>query len=83
MRVSNREVPRCWAHGVAANSHTGNFWTDGEKLYSYNLCIGDTSGKLGKVLRDYTAGSDKYSYYSQTTSCHVGQARQWADIVDG
>ena len=55
MRVSNREVPRCWARGVAANSHTGNFWTDGEKLYSYNLCIGDTSKKLGKVLRDYTA----------------------------
>jgi len=83
MRVSNREVPRCWANGVEASSHTGNFWTDGEKLYSYNLCIGDTSEALGKVLRDYTARSDKYRYYSQTTSSHVGRARAYADLIDG
>ena len=82
MRVSNSEIGRCWAYGDAASSHTGNFWTDGEKLYSYRLCIGDTCPDSGKkVLRDHTS-SGKHPYHSQTTSCHVGRARQWADIVD-
>ena len=81
MKVSNREIGRCWASGDAASSHTGNFWTDGAKLYSYRLCIGDTTERGVKVLRDYTSGA-KWGFQSQTTSCHVGRARRWADIID-
>jgi len=83
MKIGNRLIPHEWACGRAAESHTGNFWTDGEKLYSYQLCIGDTSPTLGKVLRNYTATSKKYRYYSQTTSCHVGRAWANADWIDG
>jgi len=81
MKVSNRYLPLEWAQGRAAKSHTGNFWTDGTKLYSYRLCIGDTTEKGAKVLRDYTSGA-KWGFQSQTTSCHVGRARQYADIID-
>lgn len=81
MKVSNRSVPHCWANGESVQSHTGNFYTDGTKLYSYNLCIGDTTEKGVKVLRDYTARA-KWGFQSQTTSCHVGFARRYADIID-
>ena len=82
MRVSNHEVPRQWRNGTAVQSHTGNFWTDGTRLYSYRLCIGDTCPDTGKkILRDYTANG-RHPYHSQTTSCHVGRAAPYADIVD-
>ena len=81
MRSNNRNVARAWSFGQAANSHTGNYWTDGQKLYSYHLCIGDTASDGTKVLRDHTSGG-KHRYHSQTTSCHVGYARVYADIVD-
>ena len=81
MRVSNHILPHEWAQGRAAQSNTGNFWTDGTKLYSYRLCIGDTTEKGVKVLRDYTSGT-KWGFQSQTTSCHVGRARRHADIID-
>ena len=37
MRTNNRNVASAWSSGRAANSHTGNYWTDGQKLYSYHL----------------------------------------------
>ncbi len=81
MKLSNNLIPREWARGQAACSHTGNYWTDGEKLYSYRLCIGDTTETGSKVLRDYTANG-KWGFQSMTTSQHVGRARFHADIVD-
>lgn len=80
-RQSNWAIPAEWARNQAAQSHTGNFWTNGKELYSYSLIIGDTMSDGTKVLRDHTAGG-KWPYYSQTTSCHIGRARMYADIVD-
>eukprot|EP01050_Picozoa_sp_SAG11_P057300 SAG11_NODE_36005_length_263_cov_64.945122_1_plen_61_part_01 len=54
--------------------------TDGNELFSYNLCIGHTDPNTEeKVLRDYTAGGIGFS--SQTTSTHVNKARVYADRV--
>ena len=79
MRVNNHQVPRAWAAGQPASSHTGNLWTDGQKIYSYSLCIGETMPNGDKLLHDYTAGGIKY--YSQTTSCHVGRCAGHADLI--
>lgn len=76
-RLSNDEVASMWALNKPARSHTGNFYTDGKKIYSYELQIGDTSdGK--KIVRDYTARGS-YGFRSQTTSCHVGLLRYIRD----
>ena len=54
--------------------------TDGNELFSYNLCIGHTDPNTEeKVLRDWTAGG--IGYWSQTTSTHVNKARRYADKV--
>jgi hypothetical protein len=79
MRVKNREVVRAWGEGRVATSHTGNLTTNGKILWSYALQIGDTSGDT-KVLKDYTA-SARWGFKSQTTSCHVGYARRFADVI--
>ncbi len=82
-KVRNHLVPEYWAEGKAVSNHNGCFYTDGKKLFSYGLLIGDTCEKTGsKVLRDYTARG-KWGYQSQTTSTHVGKARCSADIIDG
>jgi len=81
-RVRNHLVPQYWAKGKPASNHRGCFTTDGTKLYSYNLLIGDTCEKTGaKVLRDYTA-QGRHGFQSMTTSCHVGRARMHATIID-
>tara|TARA_Y100000114_G_scaffold156669_1_gene184697 strand:- start:1673 stop:1924 length:252 start_codon:yes stop_codon:yes gene_type:complete len=73
MKYCNEEVAERWAMGKPAVSHTGNLRTDGKKIFSYELQIGDTSdGK--KIVRDYTARGS-YGFRSQTTSCHVGLLR--------
>ena len=72
-RLCNADVAAFWALGKPARSHTSNLYTDGKKIYSYELQIGDTcDGK--KVVRDYTARGS-YGFRSQTTSCHVGLLR--------
>ena len=81
-RVRNHLVPQYWAEGKVASNHTGSFTTDGKRLFSYSLLIGDTCEKTGvKILRDYTAGG-RHGFQSMTTSCHVGRARVAADIID-
>lgn len=84
-RMRNRAVAEAWRNDEAATSHTGNFRTDGKHLWSYDLQIGDSArpakGTYGfKVLKDYTANGT-YGFKSQTTSCHVGYARYYADSV--
>ena len=80
-KVRNRQVVDRWYGGAAATNHTSSLTTDGTKLRSYNLCIGDTHPSGVKVLRDYTANGN-HGFKSQTTSCHVGLARAVADLVD-
>ena len=81
-RVRNGAVAKAWYLSADAINHSGTFTTDGVRLWSYKLLIGDTCGKTGKkVLRDYTSQGN-HGFRSQTTSCHVGKARFFADIVD-
>ncbi|OUW11052.1 MAG: hypothetical protein CBD26_03950 [Candidatus Pelagibacter sp. TMED166] len=80
-RTTTREVGYYWADGEAAANNGAQFWTDGQKLYSYRLCIGDTASNGKKVLKDYTSNG-KHGFQSMTTSKHIGYARVHADIID-
>jgi hypothetical protein len=71
--MRNEEVVQMWLWGDTGRA--GNLWTDGVKLYSYNLMIGDRSDCQIRIF-DYTASGQ---YVSQTTSCHVGLAMREAD----
>ena len=80
-KFTNSEVVVAWEYGRTAENHRGSFSTDGKRLYSYALQIGDTCERTGKkILRDYTAHTG-WGFKSQTTSCHVGLARRKADII--
>ena len=72
--VTNSEVCVAWALGKPARNHRGSFWTDGKRIYSYELQVGDTSEANKKIVRDYTA-KGSYGFQSQTTSCHIGLLR--------
>ena len=76
MATTNSSVVYSWSQGSRAAA--GNLSTDGEDLYSYNLCIGYTTPQGNKVVLNYTAAGE---YQSQTTSCHVGLVRRGADEV--
>ena len=66
--MTNKDVVRAWINGQTGKA--GSLSTDGMHLYSYRLMIGTDSGG---VIYNHTAGGG--SYYSQTTSTHVGIAR--------
>ena len=76
MGKTNLQVVRSWAAGIPAVA--GHLSTDGTDLFSYALKIGHNTG-TSAVLADFTAGGG--TYYSQTTSCHVGLARRVADVI--
>lgn len=69
--MRNENVIKAWINGQRASA--GNLSTDGSNLYSYNLLIGSGSGS---AIFNHTAGGG--SYYSQTTSAHVGLAKRLA-----
>ena len=66
--MRNEQVIDAWARGDSA--HTNNLSTDGVKLWSYNLMIGDRMDNQIRIW-DYTTSGH---YKSQTTSCHIGLA---------
>jgi hypothetical protein len=66
--MTNEQVVRAWAAGGRASNGRGSLTTDGTRLLSYDLVIGDS--RLGQVF-NYTKSGE---YYSQTTSTHVGLA---------
>jgi hypothetical protein len=76
-RLRNDLVLGKWKKGEAANSHTGALHTDGTSLFSYHLKIGHRAESGACVLGDFTSPGG--GYQSQTTSCHVGKARSFAD----
>jgi hypothetical protein len=80
-KVTTSDVAHYWKCGEPAANSGANFWTDGNKLYSYRLCIGDTSAQGEKILRDYSANG-RHGFQSMTTSKHIGYARSYADLVD-
>ena len=68
--MRNKQVVDAWLSGNVAFTPSGNLTTNGIKLYSYNLMIGDRMDGQVRIW-DYTASGH---YYSQTTSCHIGLA---------
>ena len=77
-KLDNNEVITAWLLGRQGSSHTGNLSTDGQRLFSYALCIGDTlAGE--KIALDYTASVGQFQ--SQTTSQHVGLAKR--EVANG
>jgi hypothetical protein len=77
--MKNAQVVASWANGRKATNSRGSLTTDGVSLYSYRLKIGHRVSDGSAVVGDYTSGGG--DYHSQTTSCHVGLARRWADTV--
>ena len=80
--MTNEQVSRAWSKGQPA--HSGNLKTDGNKLFSYALCIGEWRDGLPVVFNN-TARADRNpfghkvpseGFYSMTTSHHVSLARR-------
>ena len=77
--MRNRQVIERFAAGQQANSWTGNLWSDGTWLRSYNQKIAHrTSGGL-VVVGDFTSPGGKF--FSVTTSGHVNSAKAHADEI--
>ena len=74
--MKNSHIVNAWLNsdtGYKGIMHTKHLSTDGDNLFSYGLRIGETI-EGNKVVYDYTAKSGHF--YSQTTSQHVGLAKQ-------
>ena len=76
--VSNDSVISLWIEGREARNHKNTLKAIDGDLYSYNVKIGSRTEGGQCVVADYTAGG---RFLSQTTSCHVGQAKRYADMV--
>lgn len=77
--LTSSEVAAAWAGSRFGVSKTGDYWTDGETLWSYKLTIGQTiDGR--KIVWDYRASPHRRSV-SLTTSRHVDRAAAVADEV--
>lgn len=75
--MRNEQVIRLWLNGAAtASTSNGNLSIRDGRLYSYNLMIGDRKGLQVRIYNYTSSGS----YYSQTTSCHVGLALGYAGV---
>ena len=65
-----------WYVGEAYDG--GSVTTDGDKLLSYNTCIGVTDEEGRKLVHNYTSrkihGIPSLGFLSMTTSTHVGRA---------
>jgi len=73
------EVIDRWSRGVAGKTGNNSLSTDGVSLFSYNLRIGYRSLSGSMIVGNYTSKGG--SYYSQTTSTHVGLAARSAHYV--
>jgi hypothetical protein len=80
--MTNAQVITAWSRRESARS--GNLSTDGSRLYSYALQIGEWRDGL-PVVFNYTARADmnpfgqkvpSEGFYSMTTSHHVSLARR-------
>tara|TARA_R110002051_G_scaffold244967_2_gene304774 strand:- start:20 stop:388 length:369 start_codon:yes stop_codon:yes gene_type:complete len=78
MIAKNDNVLRAWRDGLKARNNKHTLRTDGKHLWSYRLLIGIRKGGVC-FLKDATAPCGEF--HSVTTSCHVGKARKYADIV--
>lgn len=74
--MKNDDIVCSWKQGESAGY--GALHTDGNDLYSYALKIGYTEDGVKHAI-DYTSPGG--TFYSVTTSTHVGLAIYYADIV--
>jgi len=74
--MKNIQVINAWDRGQPghANNGRGALRTDGNRLWSYALCIGRSDEEGNKVLFDFTASGGHP--VSQTTSIHVNLAKR-------
>jgi len=74
--MKNIQVISAWKSGQRghANNGRGALRTDGNRLWSYALCIGRSDEEGNKILFDYTSKGGQP--VSQTTSTHVGLAKR-------
>ena len=76
--MRNDEVAQAWSLGKRASS--GRMYTDGVRIYSYSLLIGELDPPTQTLVAyDYTKGGGRYR--SQTTSTHVGYVKRYAHVV--
>jgi len=77
MSIKNTDVVYAWHKGRPLS--TKNLLTDGCRLFSYRLLIGERLRDGGMILYNFTAGG--LGSVSTTTSRHVKLARCYADVV--
>ena len=77
--TDNLNVVRAWREGKNARNHRNTLTTVDGELYSYRLKIGGRTSTGVCILGDFTAPND--GFHSMTTSCHVGLAKRYADLV--
>jgi len=70
--MKNIQVINAWENNRAASTNT--LRTDGNRLWSYSLCIGRTDSIGNKVVFDFTSKGGHS--VSQTTSTHVNLAKR-------
>lgn len=73
--MTNKQVVEAWSKGEKARSN--NMHSDGISLYSYKMKIGQTMSNGEKQVLNVQSPY----FYSQTTSQHVGIAKQYADKI--
>ena len=73
--MTNKQVVKAWIRGEYAQSN--NMRSMGGSLYSYEMKIGQTMSNGEKQVLNVQSPY----FYSQTTSQHVGLAKQYADKV--
>ena len=70
--MKNLHVIEAWKNNQKGGR--GALKSDGNRLWSYRLCIGRTDVEGNKIIFDFTANGG--SVVSQTTSTHVGLAKR-------
>lgn len=73
--VTNKEVAQAWAQNRRARNHNGTFRTDGQEIFSYDLCIGFTDSEGVKTV--FVARAP-LNFVSANTTKHVGYALRLA-----
>ena len=74
--MKNIQVINAWNHNQSAHANNGRgaLRTDGDRLWSYGLCIGRSDEEGNKIIFDFTAKGGQS--VSNTTSQHVGLAKR-------
>jgi len=72
--MKNIDIIKAWSRSQEAGSYGKALRTNGDRLWSYSLCIGRTDSIGNKVIFDFTSKGGHS--VSQTTSTHVNLAKR-------